>query len=75
MAGEDACRIEGVVIEALGGGRFRVELPNGHRLLGFCRRDARAWTSGLKPGDKVMLKLSPFDLSKGRIELNEKRQP
>ena len=73
MAGEDAFRVEGAVIDALGGGRFRVELPNGHRLLGFCRRDARATAAGLKPGDKVILKLSPCDLSKGRIELNEKR--
>jgi translation initiation factor IF-1 len=75
MAGEDGFRIEGAVIETLGAGRFRVELANGHRLLGFCARTMRAASARLRPGDRVILKVSPCDLSKGRIVLNEQRQP
>jgi translation initiation factor IF-1 len=48
---------------------FRVELPNGHRLVGHVALRRRAEFAGLKPGDRVRLELSPFDLSKGRIVL------
>jgi len=41
MAGERAFQVEGVVIEALANGTYRVELPNGHRFLGFVTGRAR----------------------------------
>jgi len=49
-----------------------VELANGHRLLAHYGRKTGVNPVSLKPGDKVMLELSPFDLSKGRIISNEK---
>lgn len=67
MRGEAAFRIEGRVIEVLSARTWRVELANGHRLLGFATGRATEEFAGLKPGDKVKLQLTPFDLSTGRL--------
>jgi translation initiation factor IF-1 len=63
----EAFRVEGRVIEALPNGTFRAELPNGHRLTAFVAGRAKKHFAGLKPGDKVKLQLTPYDLSVGRI--------
>jgi translation initiation factor IF-1 len=73
MARDDAFKVEGVVIEALPNEKYRMELSNGHRLLGFVAGKARLSFSGLVPGDEVMLELSPYDLSQGRILVETKR--
>ena len=67
MPGEDAFRVEGSVIETLSGKTWRVELANGHRLLAFALGREVKNFSGLRPGDKVRLQLTPYDLSMGRI--------
>lgn len=68
MPGLDAIHLEGTVIVVLREAKlFRVELVNGHRLLGHVSSRRREEASGLKPGDKVNLEMSPFDFSKGRI--------
>jgi translation initiation factor IF-1 len=67
MPGEDAFRVEGRVIEVLSDRTWRVELANGHRLLGFATGRTREKFAGVKPGDKVKLQLTPFDLSTGRL--------
>jgi len=69
---EDAFRVEGRVAEALPNGTFRVELANGHRLLAFTSSRTQQEFTGTKPGDKVKLQLTPFDLSTGRL-LAEKK--
>jgi len=69
---EDAFRVEGRVIEALPNGTFRVELANGHRLLAFAAGRTEQEFSGVKPGDKVKLQLTPFDLSTGRLLVEKK---
>jgi translation initiation factor IF-1 len=63
----DAFRIEGIVIETLPNGTYRVELANGHRLLGFVAGRARRSDARFAPGEKVKLSLTPYDLSSGRI--------
>jgi len=60
------------VIEALPNGTFRVELANGHRLLAFAAGRTEQEFSGVKPGDKVKLQLTPFDLSTGRLLVEKK---
>ena len=55
MPGADAIKIEGVVVEALPNGTYRVELSNGHRLLAFVAGKARLKLGAFVPGDKVML--------------------
>ena len=75
MPGEDAIRLEGTVIEVLKEALlFRVELANGHRLLGHVSRRRQQEAAALKNGDRVNLEMSPFDFSKGRILLEEKRK-
>ncbi|HVV02158.1 MAG TPA: translation initiation factor IF-1 [Verrucomicrobiae bacterium] len=73
MAREGPFVVEGVIIETLPNGTYRVELPNGHRLLGFVTGKARQAFAAVT-GQKVTVQLSPFDLSEGRIlpEMNLK---
>jgi translation initiation factor IF-1 len=73
MHGTDAFQIEGVVIEALPNGTYRVELANGHRLLGFVAGRVRRSIADFAPGEKVKLNLTPYDLSSGRIIVETER--
>lgn len=72
MRGEDAFRVEARVIEVMANGTFRVELSNGHRLLAFATARTKKNFAGVRPGDKVKLQLTPFDLSTGRLLLDTK---
>jgi translation initiation factor IF-1 len=64
MARESAIKVVGVVLEALPNGTYRAELSNGHQLTAFqTGRERRA----LVPGQQVMLQLTPYDLSQGRV--------
>ena len=72
MAKEEAIRVEGTVVELLPNTMFRVELPNGHRLLAHISGKMRLHFIRLVPGDKVMVEMSPYDLSKGRITFRQK---
>jgi translation initiation factor IF-1 len=67
MPGTDAFKVEGIVVEALPNMTYRVELANGHRLLGFVAGRKKFETPGLRTGARVKLALSPYDLSQGRI--------
>jgi translation initiation factor IF-1 len=67
MAGESAFKVEGVIIETLSDRTFRVELTNGHKVLAFIAGRAKQEFAGLRPGEKVKLQMSPYDLSEGRI--------
>ena len=72
MAGADAIEVEGTVVEILPHNLYRVELANGHRVLAHFKGRARVNAAEFAPGEKVMLEMSPFDLSTGRIIYNEK---
>jgi translation initiation factor IF-1 len=65
MQRNDAFKVEGTVMDVLSGKTCRVELANGHRLLGFVAGKAKL--NCFVPGQKVRLQLSPCDLSHGRI--------
>ncbi len=67
MAKEDAIEVEGTVVETLPNAMFRVELPNGHRILAHISGKMRMHFIRILPGDKVTVELSPYDLSRGRI--------
>jgi translation initiation factor IF-1 len=71
MPGEEGIALEGTVVETLPKALFRVELPNGHRLLAHASGRGRMNFARLAAGDRVTVKVSPCDLSKGRIEFNE----
>jgi translation initiation factor IF-1 len=66
---DDAIKIKGIVVDMAptkGKVIYRVELPNGHRVLGY-PRGRRQVLPRLAVGDTVTLEMSPFDFSKGRI--------
>ena len=72
MAKEEAIKLEGTVVELLPNTMFRVELPNKHRVLAHISGKMRLHFIRLLPGDKVMIEMSPYDLSKGRITFRQK---
>ena len=69
---EEAIRVEGTVLEALPNATFRIELTNGHKVMGHVSGKMRMHFIKILPGDKVTLELSPYDLTKGRIIYREK---
>ncbi|MEK7484248.1 MAG: translation initiation factor IF-1 [Planctomycetota bacterium] len=71
MAKEEPIVVEAVVKEALPNARFRVELPNGHKVLAHVSGKMRMNFIRILPGDKVKLEMSPYDLTKGRITYRE----
>jgi translation initiation factor IF-1 len=68
----DAIEVEGTVTEPLPNAMFRVELDNGHKVLAHISGKMRMNFIKILPGDKVVLELSPYDLSKGRITYRKK---
>jgi translation initiation factor IF-1 len=70
MAGESAFKVEGVVVETLPNRLYRVELSNGHKVLAYATGRAKQ-TFAAKTGDKVKLQMSSYDLSEGRIVVEE----
>lgn len=64
---EDAIELEGTVVEPLPNAMFKVELENGHTVLAHISGKIRMNYIRILPGDKVVLELSPYDLSRGRI--------
>ena len=69
---EEPITVEGKVLETLPNAMFRVELANGHKVLGHVSGKMRMNFIRILPGDKVTLELSPYDLSRGRIVRREK---
>ncbi|WP_027721475.1 translation initiation factor IF-1 [Maridesulfovibrio zosterae] len=72
MAKEEAIEVEGIVQEALPNAMFRVELENGHVVLGHISGKMRKFYIRILPGDKVKIELSPYDLTRGRITFRTK---
>jgi translation initiation factor IF-1 len=73
VPGQDGIRLQGTVLEVLRDATlYRVELANGHQLLGYVTAGRRQEAAALTPGHKVNLQMSPCDFSKGRIILEKK---
>ncbi len=64
---EEAIQVEGTVVEALPNTTFRVELENGHLVLAHISGKMRQHYIRILPADKVVVELSPYDLTRGRI--------
>jgi translation initiation factor IF-1 len=67
MAREEKVEVEGEVLEALGGGMFRVSLDSGHELIAYTAGKMRRYRIRMAPGDRVTVQISPYDLTRGRI--------
>ena len=64
---DGAIEIEGTVVESLPNAFFRVELDNGHKVLAHISGKMRMHYIRILPDDRVVVELSPYDLSRGRI--------
>ncbi len=62
-----AIELEGVVVECLRNANFRVELTNGHQVLAHISGKIRKNYIKILPEDRVLVELSPYDLTRGRI--------
>lgn len=67
MPKKQAIEVEGTVLEPLPNAMFQVELANGHKVLAHISGKIRLHYIKILPGDKVLVELSPYDLSRGRI--------
>ena len=67
MPKKEAIEVEGEVVEPLPNAMFRVELANGHRVLAHISGKIRMHYIRVLPGDRVLVELSPYDLTRGRI--------
>ena len=67
MPKKEAIEVEGTVQEALPNASFRVKLANGHEVLAHISGKMRVHYIRILPGDRVLVELSPYDLSRGRV--------
>lgn len=72
MAKEDVIELEGTILEALPNAMFKTELENGHVVLAHISGKMRMNYIKILPGDKVIVQVSPYDLSRGRIVYRKK---
>ena len=67
LAKKEAIEVEGIVTQPLPDAQFRVELANGHVVLAHISGKIRKNYIKILTGDRVLVELSPYDLTKGRI--------
>lgn len=67
MAKEEMIEMAGTVLELLPNATFRVELENGHQLIAHTAGKMRKNRIRVLAGDKVQVEMTPYDLTKGRI--------
>lgn len=74
MAKEDVIEMEGVVTEVLPNTQFKVDLDNGVTVLAYASGKMRKHRIRILAGDKVTLEMSPYDLTRGRINFRHKEE-
>ena len=62
-----AIEVEGTVTDCLRSATFTVELENGHKVLAHISGRIRKNHIKILPYDRVVVELSPYDLTRGRI--------
>ena len=67
MPKDDVMEVKGKVVEPLPNAMFRVELENGHKVLAHVSGKMRMHFIRILPGDRVLIQLTPYDLTRGRI--------
>ncbi len=67
VAKTDSIEVEGTVTHALPSAMFKVELGNGHEVLAHISGKMRKHYIKVLPGDRVLVELSPYDLTRGRL--------
>ena len=72
MAKEDLIEFEGVVSEVLPDARFRVMLDTGHEVMTYTAGKMKKFRIRILTGDRVTVEMTPYDLTKGRINFRHK---
>ncbi len=72
MPKEDLIEFEGTVIEMLPDSRFKVRLDNGHETLAYTSGRMKKNRIRILEGDRVTVEMTPYDLTKGRINFRHK---
>ncbi len=72
MSKNDVIEVGGVIVEKLPNATFSVELENGHKIIAHISGKLRMNFIKIIPGDKVIIEMSPYDLTKGRIIWRDK---
>lgn len=72
MSKDDEIELEGTVVEALPNTMFKVDIGNGHVILATISGKLRMNYIRILPGDKVTIRMSPYDLTRGRITWRSK---
>ena len=72
MSKKDVIEVEGTVIDSMPNTIFKVKLANGHEITAHISGKLRMNYIRILPGDKVLVELSPYDLTKGRITWRNK---
>ena len=72
MSKDDVIEVSGKITEKYPNAMFQVELENGHRILAHISGKLRMNFIRIIPGDKVLVEMSPYDLTKGRIIWRDK---
>ena len=72
MAKEDMIEMEGTVTDVQRNSRYRVKLENGHEISAYTAGKMRKFRIRVVAGDKVTIQMSPYDLTKGRINFRHK---
>ena len=67
MSKEEAIELEATVVESLPNAVFRVELENKHQVLAHISGKMRKNFIRILPGDRVLVEVTPYDLTRGRI--------
>ncbi|MGL1920839.1 MAG: translation initiation factor IF-1 [Hyphomicrobiales bacterium] len=67
MAKEELLEFDGTIIELLPNATFKIELENGHEIIGHTAGKLRKNRIRVLAGDRVMVEMTPYDLTKGRI--------
>jgi len=67
MAQKDKVEVEGTITELLPNTQFKVELDNGHKVLAYLSGRMRKYYIRILLGDRVRVELTPYDLTRGRI--------
>ncbi len=72
MSKSDVIETQGKVVDIIPGGKFKVELDGGHEVVAHVSGKMRVNNIRILPGDTVVIELSPYDLTHGRIVYNKK---
>tara|TARA_Y100000590_G_scaffold133944_2_gene153201 strand:+ start:6641 stop:6898 length:258 start_codon:yes stop_codon:yes gene_type:complete len=67
LAKKEAIEVEGTVAESLRDATFRIDLANGHQVMAKISGRLRVNYIRILPGDRVLVELSPYDLTRGRV--------